>query len=512
LRYRFLVRLPLLIPSRKFIRHPAPVLVWLHARSGSYDARMAKWPQFLVLFPDDNVAGIGHTGWFGYRSDIASRPRRPVRVVPYTQRRLLYYLAFVAERYRIDTSRIWVAGRSMGGTGAILLAGRWPNLFAGAWADRPALTPQSARTVQTLICRLLGPQQARLAVDTGASAWDEVSALRTLERLASSSLPHPYVQVEVGLDDRIAPARSLFATDVAGWRWFWQGLLPGALICDERSHRGRDPLVRWWPEQPPWTRPEIAANGPLFGLDTSALGAVQFRGDRLILARYAGGLPEHRTVFGGLLRWRVLAETPATMRVELRLVDAFWQSCDADSVDLPVRLFWPAKFVLPPEARILIHDPGREATWIEMVRRPGQLAVKRVRFFRNQPALLEFAHADGSAVAELPVVTLSSATHPDRFCRFSRDVEVAARPLSGWATGDSRARAGLRVRLWLSRRPAADGEDGLCLEIAQKCRAVLGLPEPGLWFVNACVVDERTGRCGPITSLPVAQWPFRFAD
>lgn len=122
----------------------APVLIFLHGWGGNQyraDYKGLTDPMCAYqLLPLD----IGETWYFGFarNHDYHSRwyPGRGDVIVNYTEQRILrmvYDLLRNPPGVPADENRVYVYGFSMGGSGALAFALRYPNVFAAAYASMP---------------------------------------------------------------------------------------------------------------------------------------------------------------------------------------------------------------------------------------------------------------------------------------------------------------------------------------------------------------------------------------
>lgn len=82
-------------------------------------------------YDNDNL----QTWWSGASSTYKTQQKLSDGVfVPYTENRILYYINFAKKKYTIDTNRVYLRGFSMGGTGAISLGLKHPEVFASITA------------------------------------------------------------------------------------------------------------------------------------------------------------------------------------------------------------------------------------------------------------------------------------------------------------------------------------------------------------------------------------------
>ncbi|HBA83506.1 MAG TPA: hypothetical protein DCZ95_05360 [Verrucomicrobia bacterium] len=125
---------------------PAPLYVNLHGHAGNAygpataDPEPYDWCAFKI-FPVDE----GETWYFGFaRSNdyrTGSNPSAGDSIVNFTEQRILRMIRdtirFPPGAAQVDTNRIYAWGHSMGGSGTLSLALRYPNVFAAANASQP---------------------------------------------------------------------------------------------------------------------------------------------------------------------------------------------------------------------------------------------------------------------------------------------------------------------------------------------------------------------------------------
>lgn len=93
------------------------------------------------IYPRDQ----SETWWFGFARDHDFRAGGAIAagdaVANFTEQRLLWMLRGLIRQppaaATVDTNRIYVYGQSMGGSGTLALALRYPNVFAAAYASQP---------------------------------------------------------------------------------------------------------------------------------------------------------------------------------------------------------------------------------------------------------------------------------------------------------------------------------------------------------------------------------------
>jgi hypothetical protein len=128
--------------------------------------------------------------YFGFSATHDYHTGEPVTtgpVVNYTEARLLQAVRDVIAGQTapaVDTERIYVYGHSMGGTGALMLAERYPAIFAAAAASapmmnfaasdvwRPELAAKWGDPALNLPVEMRGPDAAPLLAYQGTGVWD----------------------------------------------------------------------------------------------------------------------------------------------------------------------------------------------------------------------------------------------------------------------------------------------------------------------------------------------------
>ena len=126
--------------------------------------------------------------WTGYhelfwRDPPASRDEWARGVVrPYTQRRLLGFVDWLATTMKLDLSRLFAAGISMGGAGSIMLAIRHPDRIAWtmSWVGVhvPTGTPQFRSSYE----EVYGTPELKVRFEDGTPVWDYFNDVWYLRR------------------------------------------------------------------------------------------------------------------------------------------------------------------------------------------------------------------------------------------------------------------------------------------------------------------------------------------
>lgn len=126
------------IPAR------VPVVLYLHGWGGNaYPPTLGPANDYCVF--EIRPADVSETWYFGFARNLDYRtgnePAAGDTVVNYTEQRLLRSIYDLLRHPtlgpRVDPDRIYVWGHSMGGSGTLALALRYPNVFAAAYASEP---------------------------------------------------------------------------------------------------------------------------------------------------------------------------------------------------------------------------------------------------------------------------------------------------------------------------------------------------------------------------------------
>ena len=178
---------------------PAPVGIHLHCWGGSLLGGYGWWynaEKGAILIATNQVP---YDWWTGYHELLGPGvPGRGVKgrqlranepegwtegvVRPFTQRRLLSFLSWVAGRWEVDLSRTFAAGSSMGGSGSPMLAIRYPDRIAWAvsWVGihRPSMSPQFKGSYE----QVYGPVDLGVKFEDGTPVWEHYDDVQYLRR------------------------------------------------------------------------------------------------------------------------------------------------------------------------------------------------------------------------------------------------------------------------------------------------------------------------------------------
>ncbi len=117
--------------------------------------------------------------WTGYHEFLwTSKPLQAPQdwqkgvVHPYTQRRLLSFLDWVGTKWDIDKNRTFVAGSSMGGSGSLMLAIRYPQQIAWAVSWVGVHIPSESPSFKGSYAAVYGEPQWGAKFEDGTPVWD----------------------------------------------------------------------------------------------------------------------------------------------------------------------------------------------------------------------------------------------------------------------------------------------------------------------------------------------------
>jgi hypothetical protein len=223
-----------------------PLIVRMHGRGDHFlnHANSIENPQEYVLALDDDLPGaVSASFWFGYDRgiNINSRGYQPAagtHVVDYTLRRVAWTLDWVLRKLPIDSTRVYLSGISMGGSGVAFSLFQIGSRIAAAISVLPRLeyrfndsveTPRG-RSAHVIFSTLWGSPNRSPRMYDGADVYDQLSFSA---RLRSSDLrSFPPLRVISGRKDSVVGWKQLLAGMRAadsldsGIEFFW----------DDREH------------------------------------------------------------------------------------------------------------------------------------------------------------------------------------------------------------------------------------------------------------------------------------
>jgi len=164
----------------------------------------------IVLCPYDFPI---QSWWYGYHEACGTlRSFRQGCIQPYTERRLLAFVAWACRKWPVDRTRVLVTGCRGGaaGSGALHLAIRHPEVFNLAIAGHPTIdyaeasrnTDRHGLPLALSMQAVWGRADWDIAADDGKSFWEQSNLLKVVEALPpSADLPYMTVTSNHGYAD-----------------------------------------------------------------------------------------------------------------------------------------------------------------------------------------------------------------------------------------------------------------------------------------------------------------------
>jgi hypothetical protein len=235
-----------------------PLLLRMHGRGGHFlsDTEGSGNPQEYILLLDDHLPGHAYsTFWFGYNMGIDIFGRMTpapdgAAVMDYTRRRVLWTLRWVLREMPVDSTRVYLCGTSMGGSGAFFTALAATRDIAGVLSVLPRLDYAARDTIETPYGRgayaagdaLWGRPALFPSMFSGDRVYELLDGSHSLRTMEASDIPH--IRIVAGRRD-----------SVVGWRQLAQVLRTAdslgagiAAFWDERGHGSTGPFV-WTPQE-----------------------------------------------------------------------------------------------------------------------------------------------------------------------------------------------------------------------------------------------------------------------
>jgi pimeloyl-ACP methyl ester carboxylesterase len=163
------------VPAK--LANPAPVGIHLHCWGGNLTSGYGWWfnaEKGSILLASNEVP---YDWWTGYHELKWSGPKSKAAwqkgmVRPYSQRRMLSFLDWMAKKWKVDLARTFVAGSSMGGSGAPMLAIRYPERIAWCISWVGVHTPAESPTFKNSYANSYGEPEWQVKFEDGTPVWD----------------------------------------------------------------------------------------------------------------------------------------------------------------------------------------------------------------------------------------------------------------------------------------------------------------------------------------------------
>ncbi|MBN2898456.1 MAG: prolyl oligopeptidase family serine peptidase [Clostridia bacterium] len=159
----------------------APVGIHLHCWGGTLFTGYGWWnngEQGAILLAANQSPYDWWTGYYDQYYD-ANKPKTPEEwantvVHPYTSDRMVSFLEWMnqSEDYSIDMTRSFVAGTSMGGSGSLMMAIRYPEYFAWARSWVGVHIPEMSPNFKSSYQLVYGKPEDGVRFEDGTPVWD----------------------------------------------------------------------------------------------------------------------------------------------------------------------------------------------------------------------------------------------------------------------------------------------------------------------------------------------------
>jgi hypothetical protein len=233
-------------------RTPRALLVSLHGFGDGleqYADAMSTWyadRDYFVLGPNDPLG----TWFYGYSDQLPDGDPNKGTVVNYTERRVLFYVEHFLSKYPIDRTRVFIAGGSMGGTGTISMALRYPDIFAGGDAKKGA-TNRLYCHWKSQCEKIWGQSETGVRNNEGVNVWDWQNIAWYVEHHHAKA---NWIRTSNGREDTSIPYRQLAGPPGVQPMSFYGALrafhIGHQCLWDGSSHGQPDPerpvFDDWW--------------------------------------------------------------------------------------------------------------------------------------------------------------------------------------------------------------------------------------------------------------------------
>lgn len=188
----------------------APLGLHLHCYGGNLETGYGLWADAkdgtILLAANQDP----YDWWTGYHEKIIQN--KPLKnsssyktgfVRPYTESRLISIVEWMKQGngpLMVDKNEIFTAGASMGGSGALMLAYRHPDVFSWCRSWAGVHDPHTSN-MQDSYAKVYGPYNSGSKMKSGESPWTYYSDTALLKKNVSVNLP--FVAVSNGKNDNL---------------------------------------------------------------------------------------------------------------------------------------------------------------------------------------------------------------------------------------------------------------------------------------------------------------------
>lgn len=210
------------IPGNYNPKKAYPLQLQLHAHSEvpKFEPESEYNWQVIQVFPSDvgEYQNSMHTWWYGHAADhnyvTDGKIPKSGKVGNFTEQRVIQAIAEVVSNpdFRVNTDLIHAYGHSMGASGSLSLALRYPTVLAGIYASEPMTNYAASPNFQEEFVRLWGQHSANLPIvnrgrfagyirnDT-SGVWDWMNHQLQVSRRRAADFA--YLNLDFGKDDTV---------------------------------------------------------------------------------------------------------------------------------------------------------------------------------------------------------------------------------------------------------------------------------------------------------------------
>lgn len=210
------------IPANYNPNKAYPLQLHMHAHSEipKFEPESEYNWQVIQIFPSDvgEFQNSMHTWWYGHSADhnylTDGNTPKSGKIVNFTEQRVIQAVAEVVSNpdFRVNTDLIYAYGHSMGASGSLSLALRYPTILTGIYASEPMTNYAASPLFQEEFVRLWGEQSANLPIlnrgryagyivsDT-SGVWDWMNHQLQVRRRRTSDFA--FLNLDFGKDDAI---------------------------------------------------------------------------------------------------------------------------------------------------------------------------------------------------------------------------------------------------------------------------------------------------------------------
>ncbi len=321
----YLVAVPSSAPKEK-----RPAGLFLHAWGGDASRGYGHWhgaEQGTVLLSTNQ----GPYDWYTAYHERHGEPGKlgPGNAEPYTLRRVLAFVDWATERFHLDGERLFVAGSSMGGTGASVFATSAPDRFAWARSDVGVHVPRHNPAFKGSFSSVWGKPGADVNTPEGLSPWERYDNAARVRANPSQDLPLLVFANGVN-DENVAFAQAVEMLDA-----LQAARQPHVFTWGQRAHGQRATFMGGGREGPPMV---LTTSGSLPALTRCSLDTPVRRGEAWT----------KKGQVNGWMLWGDVVETDATWSTSLWLADkAPKREATVDVTPRRAQVFRP-----PPGAKV----------------------------------------------------------------------------------------------------------------------------------------------------------------